>query len=88
MNYKIGQKLICIGNIIWVLDDGSQEIPGPGLHDIVTVSGNDKFGVLLEEYPMVNEGYEIKWFRPLNSSLKTISYKKVIEQESELILEN
>ncbi len=65
MNWKIGQKLVCIGH-----RGGNKYVSGPDINEVVTISSfkDDKLGVPhvgLVEYPISLRGW-IQYFKTEN----------------------
>jgi hypothetical protein len=74
MNWKIGQKLVCIHGSNWEYRDGNlSDRLAPKKGEIVTFDGvdeSDRLFILLKEYP---ESYSYPSFRPVESHSAHIS---------------
>jgi hypothetical protein len=77
MNWKIGQKLVCIEGGVWENGLGVQS--GPAKGEICTFDGNARLvGIYIKEYAQIDSDgdrafYVSKFFRPLESHSAHIS---------------
>lgn len=78
MNFKVGQKVVCVYSGDWQPAKGAEAAPRPNKDEVVTVSGIASDGYLrLKEYPQ-HLTYYPKFFRPLDE-LSNVGINDLIE---------
>jgi len=67
MNFKVGQKVVCIMDEPWHYFDTDESSFGPKYNEIVTIIGfhQDNGGLFLEGYEDGEYSYDEELFRPL-----------------------
>lgn len=101
MNYPNFNKAVCINDsgwisdksILWGLIEWEKDEPGPKEGEIVTVVGQywsegKLYFVLKEWSDDEDDGFSAEEFRPIEANFQTVSYEKVMEEESKFVNAN